>query len=408
MIDHVYASMGKPRITQPQDNRDDQRALIDAYLSHTQGMKILAAAGLTDAAAMAKAHNQLSTGQQARDDIARLIAAGPGCIILDEYLAHLDRTTAKAVAWSVSRTLRKQGIGAILITANDDIAADVSPDLWVKSGWTPDAEVIHAADTERQCSLLESATVARGSRTDWLAMKPLHYAAGDPATTHSIFTVRVDQLESPAGVVVYSYPDLHSAARNLHTENRYRQVAGRRAANLLNREVVKLSRLVIAPQVRSIGLAHVLLSETIPVLGARYVECVTAMGRFSSFLERVGFEAVPNTTHEIEAEWLDWCGREQPPAPAYLDGQKLLDWIDGLSVRRRREGRRLIWSHYHHFVLHRRTRTARPKNVPNPDDARWAEAADLAARRMIERPEYYIVGPMDPATGLPETAPADA
>jgi hypothetical protein len=109
----------------------------------------------------------------------------------------------------------------------------------------------------------------------------------------------------------------------------------------------------------------------------------------------------------VEAALVDWAAQERPPPMAHLDGTALLQWIDTLSVRRKRKGRRIIWNFYFHFVLHRRTRAQRPKNVPNPGDAAWVDAADLAARRLVERPAYWLLGPIDDMTGLPEDSPIE-
>lgn len=380
----------------------EHTAIIDHFPDPDRALRLLSVVGLADALIWARRPDTLSVGQRARLEIA-LALNGPGhVIVIDEFLATLDRPTAKAVAWAAQRACRKEAKGLIAITAQDDVTHDLQPDHHIVCGWQDEPDVYTTTERGGPCSILREITVNEGDGDDWRRLKPLHYAAGNPATIRGIWTARHPEIQGPAGVVVASFPDLHSAARNLSTDDRYKRVHDRRVAQQLNREVAKISRIVIAPQVRGIGLAHVMLENVVPALAVRYVECVTSMGRWSGFLERCGFREVPSTSHPAEAALMDWAARTRPPAAAYLSGEALLDHIDLLSVRKRREARQLIWLHYHHFVLHRRTRKAPAKNVADPTDPRWLEAADLGARRLHERPSYWITGPMDHFTGMPE------
>lgn len=387
---------------------DPDKPVIDLFGSDSKGIRAIGAVGLADASTFGRRADELSVGQRARLELGLALIDDKPLILVDEFLAHLDRPTAKAVAWAAQRSIRRFGKTALFLTAHDDLAEFLQPDYHFVTGWAEEAQQAGREVIERECPLLSSCSISKGTTADWLALKSLHYAAGNPATVHSIWTAAHPEINGPAGVVVASYPDLHSAARNLATDSKYQNVQDRRVASVLNREVVKISRIVICPQLRGIGLAGQMLEHIVPRLGVRYVECVTSMSRWSRFLERVGFREVPQTCHPVEAELMDWASRERPPAAAHLDGAELMKWIDALSVRGRRVGRRIVWSYYHHFVLHRRTKGSRPKNVPNPDDPRWGEAADLAARRLTERPAYWIIGPIDPMTGLPEDNPAEA
>lgn len=363
--------------------------------------KRLAAVGLGDPFSWCRTPDQLSVGQNERFNLCRLLHERSTPIIADEWLNGLDRTTAIAVAWATGRELRKQGRGAILACCEDDIAADLSPDLHIRVGWTPELELIPKTHEAPCCSLLDTLVYRRGDVRDWRALCHLHYAAGDPATVHSYHVLELPNSTAPAGVALLSYPDLHSAARNLATDDAYRLAGDRRTAQRLNREVLKLSRMVVTPELRGCGLATRLMMDILGSIEVRYVECVTALGRYSGWLERSGFRELPTTSADIESELMDFAAREQAPPAALLDPVTLQSWADSLSVRRAREARRLVWLHYHHFVLHRRTRRAKPKVIPGPTDARWPQAWDVAARRLIDRPGYWIIGPIDPMTGRP-------
>lgn len=366
-------------------------------------VKRLTEVGLSDPFTWCRTPDELSDGQRARFRLCWMLHSTDGPLIIDEYLATLDRITARAVAWATQKALRKRGRGAILVTSHDDLIDDVAPDLLIRVGWSPDLQISYADARPPTSSIHADISYRRGDANDWHQLRHMHYAAGDPATVHSYHVLECVDMDTPAAVAVISFPDLHSAARNLATDDAYRIGGDRIRAQRLNREVLKLSRIVVTPELRGCGLASRLVAEVWDSLQARYLECVTAMGPYSRWLEHSGFREIPQTAAKIEAELMDWSSRTQIPARVSLDADELQEHIDGLSVRKARTGRRLVWCYYHHFVLHRRTRSPRPKVIPGPKDPRWPEAFDVVARRLHGRPQYWMIGPRDDVTGQPST-----
>lgn len=373
------------------------RPIIDAWpeIPPEAAAERLARVGLADAFSWCRCPVELSTGQRARFDLAWQLHQGPNYIVIDEFLNHLDRLTARSVAWSAVRELRRLGIGAVLITSIDDVAESVQPDLHIRVGWKPEPTLIWEHSIKNECPLISEFNYERGNIGDWKQLKHLHYAAGDPSTIHSIHVLRHKEIEHPAAVAILSYPDLHSAARNIATHDEYAIRGQRMNAQRLNKEVLKITRIVVAPEVRACGLTKILIPELIASTNARYYECVTAMGRYSRFLAALGFFEVPAATEGIEAEVLDWAARENVPVDVLLHSDKLPEWIDRQTVRKKRFARKIIWNYYHQFVLHRRTRRAKPKVIPSQNDEGWDEAYALVARRCHERPSYWLLGPVD-------------
>ena len=193
-----------------------------------------------------------------------------------------------------------------------------------------------AAQPERTCTLHAHLHVEPGTMADWHAMAPLHYRShhagavtdvfrvvhapgreGDPSRDRKIAGTRKwrgrsarehrGRMKVPAtsrsrlekqvrvGVIVYARPALSLAARDRATGGRYRTAGlGRTSlARLLNREVRLVSRVVIAPNWRGLGLATRLVAETLPRVGTPYVEALAAMGHVHPFFERAGMTAYP-------------------------------------------------------------------------------------------------------------------
>lgn len=400
-LPHVCEAIGADPDWLPPHILDD-RPILDALPGDpADAARVYSAVGLADAYTWARRRSELSVGQQARLTLAASLATHSGPLVVDEWLANLDRTTARAVAWATGRLLRKQRRSAVLVTAHDDLAADLAPDLEIRVGWSPEPQLLPRSADAHRCTVHDELRYRAGTVRDWHELRHLHYAAGDPATAQSYHAIEHIHDGRLAAVAILSYPDLHSAARNLATDDAYKIQGSRTAAQRLNREVLKLSRIVVAPELRGIGLAASLVQEIAARTNATWLECSTAMGRYSGFLTRIGFHEVPQTAAPVEAELRDWATRARVPATVPLDPAGFNAWLDAQSVRVRRAGRRLVWRFYHHFVLHRRTRSSPPRRIPGPNDPRWPEAFEVVARNLAERPTYYILGPLDPMTGTP-------
>ncbi len=343
---------------------------------------------------------ELSVGQRARFVLCVLLFSKAKVVAADEFLTGLDRVTARAVAWAIGRLVRKLNKHLIVSTSIDDIAADLLPDIIVRIGWDGAPLVEHPTWQTSGCTLHSEISFVDGTMQDWQRMKPLHYAAGDPGTWHSIHCIRHAGTPHPVAVAVLSYPSLASAARNLVTDGEYNCRGDRQTAQRLNREVLLLSRIVVAPEFRCAGLATKLVRSIVDRTTARWIECSTSMGRYTRFLENAGFREVPQATGPSEAALHAWATMARVPEHLPLDIAAFAVWVDQQSVRDRREARRIIWKHYHQFVVHRRTSAPAPKKVPPHHDPHWPAAFEFAAKRLHERPSYWIIGPLQPAVTM--------
>lgn len=379
------------------ENVPDGLAIIETmHPEPAAATRLLTQVGLSDPYTWCRTPEEISCGQRERLKLAHLLANPGDIIVADEFLHALDEVTAAAVAWTFGRACRKAGKTLLCASTTDRHAIHLRPDIIINQKWRPHPEIETPDWDTSRSPLLDEFTITRGTHQEWSQLSHLHYAAGDPATTHSYWVARHPKMFGPAGVVVYSYPDLHSAARNLATTDAYKIGGSREAAMKLNREVRKLSRIVISPEVRGIGLSRRLIMETVPLLNIRYVETVAAMGEHHGFLKSIGFTQVPQTPAAIEASIYAAADQDQAPPDALLDADILQRWTETLSVRRRREWRRLCWHHWHHFSIHRRTRAPLPKVIPEPGDPRWPSAWAMLSSRIGGRPTYWILGPIGP------------
>jgi len=119
-------------------------------------------------------------------------------------------------------------------------------------------------------------------------------------TPHSALRTPHSPLFNPpsavlVAVIVYSRSPLSLAARDRATGGRYRTGGlGRVAtADLINRELRIISRVVVAPNWRGLGLASRLVAETLGEVGTPYVEALAAMGEMHPMFVRAGMTGYP-------------------------------------------------------------------------------------------------------------------
>ncbi len=90
----------------------------------------------------------------------------------------------------------------------------------------------------------------------------------------------IDQLEDDMAVIVYSYPPPSCYGRRL--------VLPRITIREMNKQLSIISRVVIHPKYRTIGLGAKLIRETLPLAGTSYVEMIAVMAKYNPFAEKAG------------------------------------------------------------------------------------------------------------------------
>jgi len=124
--------------------------------------------------------------------------------------------------------------------------------------------------------------IKEGSLEDWRALAGFHYRSHRFAGPRKVFRLmRGDEL---CGVIVYAYPPPTCFGRSL--------VLPKMTPRELNQVLSTVSRVVIHPKYRSIGLGARLVRETLPLTGTPYVEAVAVMARYNPFFERAGMRKV--------------------------------------------------------------------------------------------------------------------
>jgi uncharacterized protein len=106
--------------------------LIDQIGKDTNdAIKLLSSAGINDAYLYVRKPSELSDGQRYRFKLAKAIETGADVWVADEFLAVLDRISAKVIAYSIQKTARIKGATVIVATTHTDMVEDLAPDVYV-------------------------------------------------------------------------------------------------------------------------------------------------------------------------------------------------------------------------------------------------------------------------------------
>lgn len=143
---------------------------------------------------------------------------------------------------------------------------------------------------------------------DYRALGRFHYRTGPPATWARLLRIdhTVDHSLSSAAnaaprtiaLAVLSWPTALSRPRRVRFGLNGRDLA--QQLSFANRRLRTISRVIVHPQFRGLGLASLLVRGVIDLCPTRYVEATAAMGVVHPLFERAGMtrEASPEATPE--------------------------------------------------------------------------------------------------------------
>ncbi len=142
------------------------------------------------------------------------------------------------------------------------------------------------AGQPRVSTLLSDVSIGPGTKADWAALAPLHYRNHSLAALDRLWTLR--HAGERIGVIVYCYPPASLAGRHRALADLVERLPSRGRLRFWNEHLRTISRVVIDPNWRGLGLAGRLVRETLPLAGTPYVEALAAMARVHPFFEQGG------------------------------------------------------------------------------------------------------------------------
>ena len=287
LLDALRVDLGEEAVVMGELPEPADVPIVDAVGgSFGEALALLCRVGLNDAYLFLRRYGELSAGQRYRFRLAQMLDSGKRFWLCDEFCSLLDRTTARVVAYSVQKHARRVGATLVVATSHTDLVGDLNPDVRVVKGWGREVMVSYDEREERQCSVTEEVEIMEGCRSDYDRLSYLHYRGGVQRFIQRVF--RMTRRGELVGVIVYQFP-------LVRTQGRREAVGYWPDVDELNRDWALISRVIVHPKYRGIGLGARLVSDTLMLQGRRHVELVAVMALYSPFAERAGMRLVRRT-----------------------------------------------------------------------------------------------------------------
>jgi GNAT superfamily N-acetyltransferase len=229
----------------------------------------------------------------------------------------------------------------------------------------------------RSCSVCENLQIVPGCLDDYKRLSCYHYRGGHPGPASSIFVLKQPGGKVPVGVIVYSTTSAVLELRNIATNHFFANLDMSTKLGLINANIRRISRVVVEPRYRGLGLASRLVRETMPLVNVPIVEALAVMGWINPFFERAGMKAY----------------KAQPPAAGVqfiealsVVGIEQAELIDPKQVQHKFEklGRNeacFIEQQVRHFLKSHGRRRDMPPGI---------ERTRYILTKLTARPVYYI------------------
>lgn len=354
--------------------------LIDALPGPLdRALGTLASAGLADAELFARPAAHLSDGERARLVLAQALHRAAckarrgqhAWILLDEFTAPLDRHTALGVAAALSRHIRRSTTRLVVATAHDDVASSLRPDILIHQPANAPATITAPPAAP---SLFDAIPIELGSIHDYDALARFHYRAGRPATHVRTLVIRGAPLglDTPLAVLVVSMPTLNGSWRGAFSTE-LSSLSRRDAAAWINANLRTISRVVVEPRFRGLGLARRLVEHYLRSPLTPGTEAIATMGHFCPFFEHAGMTPHAVPLPAPDARLLDALDH------AHMPVSRLTSFL----ARTRAESQRAFLERELAHWARSSRRTSRHATRPAP------ELATLAAVHLAARPIAY-------------------
>lgn len=148
------------------------RSLLDAFPAE-MGIKdisaLLSSVGFSSPPLWLRPFGVLSTGQQMRVTVARLLAEQKDLAVMDEFTSVVDRTVAQIGSAAIAKAVRARGQRFVAVTCHEDVAEWLQPD-WV---YQPATNIFQWRLLQRKPRI--NLQFGRISSSAWATFRQYHY-----------------------------------------------------------------------------------------------------------------------------------------------------------------------------------------------------------------------------------------
>lgn len=148
-----------------------------------------------------------------------------------------------------------------------------------------------------KCSITKYLQIVRGDRSHYQQLSGFHYCNDALNPYAAIYAIKDghpvrSRFGDVVGVIVYTTPAPNLSLRNHATGGIFTGFTDRRLQlQAVNANIRCISRVIIEPRYRGLGLASWLVEQTMPKLDVPIIESLAVMGNINPFAEKAGMKA---------------------------------------------------------------------------------------------------------------------
>jgi hypothetical protein len=233
------------------------------------------------------------------------------------------------------------------------------------------------------CSVVKNLEITEGSIDDYRKLSVYHYRDGSIGPYAAIFAIKgIGKLAArlsdiPAGVIVYTNPVPANQLRKTALGGILSGLDRKSKLGFINQNIRTISRVIIEPRFRSLGLAIWLVKETIEKVPVPIIEALAVMGYVNPFFEKAGmtpYKGSQPARCEQMKEAFDYAGISEIEL---IDAAAVQEKFDRLET-----GKKLFLEKQIHIFLqaYGKRREMKP----------GLERTRFVISRLTDRPIYYI------------------
>ncbi len=235
----------------------------------------------------------------------------------------------------------------------------------------------------KSCSICKRLQVVPGNIEDYESLSHYHYRDSRLGPFAVIFALRGDSVLAQRagiktiGVIAYTMPTPALELRNIATGDLFVGLDRSTQLALINKNIRRISRVIVEPRFRSLGLATRLVSETMPLLNVPIIEAMAVMGLINPFFEKAGMKPYNAKTPARCSRLIEAFNL------AGIEGHQLIDaeYVQRKLDKLPKEQSEFIELEIRRFLQSYGKRRMMP---PGPERTRYILS------KLTDRPVYYI------------------
>ena len=189
----------------------------------------------------------------------------------------------------------------------------------------------------QECTITRYLGIVRAGPDEYRQLARFHYRQsrlGPHVVIYSIKDMHPVRARSAGcvGVIVYTMPVANLELRNAATGGVFCGFGDRRLQlQMVNKHIRCISRVIIEPRYRGLGLASRLVAETMAKLGVPIIEAMAVMGRVNPFFEKAGMKRYEGRPVARSVQLIEGLGMVGIDESEFIDPAAVQAKLDGLG-----------------------------------------------------------------------------